>query len=103
MKLVVMSVAATALNQELEESGEDLNANFGEWVNKLTRGIYVVFLSVLGPISGFTWFATIILNFSQITSVLDSPHFQLYCKIFCFPLDVQDSVEKAFVKYFWID
>lgn len=92
-------MAATALNQEMEESGEDVSANFGERVNKLTSRIYVAFLSVLEPILGFTWFATIILNFSQIiTSVLDSPHLQLYCKIFCFPLDVQDSVEKAFMK-----
>lgn len=44
MKLVVMTVAAIALSQELEDSGEDLSANFGEWVNKLTRGIDVVFL-----------------------------------------------------------
>lgn len=47
-------MAATALNQELEESGEYLSANFGEWVNKFTSGIDVVFLfvclSVLGPI-----------------------------------------------------
>lgn len=30
VKLVVMTVAVTALNLKLEDSGEDLNANLGE-------------------------------------------------------------------------
>lgn len=60
------------LNQKLEESGEDLNTHSGEWENKLTRRIYSIFVSVKGPFTRFIWFATIILNCSQIiTRVLD--------------------------------
>lgn len=39
LKSVVVVVAATILNQKLEESGEGLTTHFGGWENKLTRGL----------------------------------------------------------------